>query len=191
MKCRHKPSGFQTHHELFPTNTGAMQCPARLPAEGTTTKKASDSTKRPNRLHTHSHSPKRLAHPRSPMPPLSVLTASATHAHPLNPAALASVPCEVALVRVRARLEAKRAHLMGPRPHGFPTQRHLKNHLGAGFTETGLRTGQLDLQPKSTGYSLRTLRGLGIGAGTPQNSDRHCGSFRTLADRSFKNFPFN
>jgi hypothetical protein len=39
---------------------------------------ASDSTTRPNRLHTHAHSPKRLAHPRSLIPPLSTLTARAT-----------------------------------------------------------------------------------------------------------------
>ena len=38
------------------------------------------------------HSPKRLAHPRSPMPPLSTLTTRATHALQLHPAALASVP---------------------------------------------------------------------------------------------------
>ena len=48
---------------------------------------ASDSTTqtRPNRLHTHTHPPKRLAHPRSPIPPLSTLTSSATHAHPTLP----------------------------------------------------------------------------------------------------------
>ena len=49
------------HHELFPT--------------------------RPNRLHTHTHPPKRLPHPRSPMPPLSTLAARATRARPLLPAA--------------------------------------------------------------------------------------------------------
>ena len=42
---------------------------------------------RPNRLHTHTHPSKRLAHPRSPIPPLSTLTSRATHAHPLHPAA--------------------------------------------------------------------------------------------------------
>jgi len=40
---------------------------------------------RPNRLHTHTHPPKRLAHPRSPIPPLSTLTSRATHAHPTSP----------------------------------------------------------------------------------------------------------
>ena len=75
MKCRHKPS--------------------------TTTKKAPDSATRPNRFHTHTHKPKRLAHPRSPMPPLSTLTAQATHARPLPPKALASVPYGLVLVRVR------------------------------------------------------------------------------------------
>jgi len=40
---------------------------------------------RPNRLHTYTHPPKRLAHPRSPMPPLSALTSRATHAHPTSP----------------------------------------------------------------------------------------------------------
>ena len=41
---------------------------------------------RPNRLHTHTHPPKRLAHPpRSPIPPFSTLTSRATHAHPTSP----------------------------------------------------------------------------------------------------------
>ena len=43
---------------------------------------------RPNRLHIHTpptHPPKRLAHPRSPIPPLSTLTSRATHAHPTLP----------------------------------------------------------------------------------------------------------
>jgi len=40
---------------------------------------------RPNRLHTHTHPPKRLAHPRSPIPPLSTLTSRAAHAHPTSP----------------------------------------------------------------------------------------------------------
>ena len=77
MKCRHVPCSLQTHHELFPTH--------------------------PNRLHTHTHSPKRLAHPRSPMPSLSALTARATHARPLLPAELASVPYGLVLVRVRTK----------------------------------------------------------------------------------------
>jgi hypothetical protein len=37
------------------------------------------------------HSAKRLAHPRSPIPPLSTLTARAMHARPLRSAALAFV----------------------------------------------------------------------------------------------------
>ena len=40
---------------------------------------------RPNRLHTHTHPPKRLAHPRSLIPLLSTLTSRATHAHPTSP----------------------------------------------------------------------------------------------------------
>ena len=72
------------HHELFPT--------------------------RPNRLHTHTHSPRRLSHPRSPMPPLSTLTARATHARPLLPAALASVPYGFVLVRVRVRVRVPLSH---------------------------------------------------------------------------------
>jgi len=40
---------------------------------------------RPNRLHTHTHPPKPLAHPRPPIPPLSALTSRATHAHPTSP----------------------------------------------------------------------------------------------------------
>ena len=38
------------------------------------------------------------------MPPLSTLTARATHALSLHPAALASVPYGIALVRVRDRV---------------------------------------------------------------------------------------
>jgi len=62
-----------------------------------------DSTTRPNRLHTHTHihSPKRLAHPRSPIPPLSALAASAALARPLHLTALASMPSGIVLVRVR------------------------------------------------------------------------------------------
>ena len=101
MKCRHKPSTVQKHHELFPINTGAMRCLAKPLRGSITTKKASDFTTRPNRLHTHAHLPRRLAHPRSSMPPLSTLPARATHALPLHPAALASVPYGVVLVRVR------------------------------------------------------------------------------------------
>ena len=29
MKCRHKPSALQTHHELFPPNTGVTRCLAQ------------------------------------------------------------------------------------------------------------------------------------------------------------------
>ena len=92
MKCRHRPSILQTHHELFPTHTGVMRCLAQPLRVGTTTKKASDSTTRPNRLHNHTHSPNRLAHPHSPIPPLSTLTARTALARPLHPTALASVP---------------------------------------------------------------------------------------------------
>ena len=109
MKCRHKPSTLQTHHELLPAHTGVMRCIAQPLRGSTTTKRASGSTytntNTPNRLHTHTHPPKRLAHPRSPIPPLSTLTSRATHAQdtrtPLHPAALASVPYGVVLVRVR------------------------------------------------------------------------------------------
>ena len=45
----------------------------------------SQTQTRPNRLHTHTHPPKRLTHPRSPVPPLSTLTSRATHAHPTSP----------------------------------------------------------------------------------------------------------
>ena len=93
--------GLQTHHGLFPTNTGVMRCLAQSLRGSTTTKRASVSTTRPNRLHTHTHSPKRLAHPRSPMPPPSALTARATHARPLLPAVLVLVPYGFVLVRVR------------------------------------------------------------------------------------------
>ena len=83
----------------------------------TTTKKASDSTTHPDRLHTHTYSPKRLAHPRSPMPPLSTLTACATHALPLHPSALASVPYGIVLVRVRVRFDPPPFFLRDSRPH--------------------------------------------------------------------------
>jgi hypothetical protein len=63
----------------------------------------SDSTTRPNWLHTHTHSPKRLAYPRSPIPPLSTLTARAALEPPFYPAALASVPSGIVIVRVRVR----------------------------------------------------------------------------------------
>ena len=49
------------------------------------------SLSRPNRLHNLTHSPKRPAHPRSPMHSLSALTARATHALQLHPEALASL----------------------------------------------------------------------------------------------------
>jgi hypothetical protein len=103
VKCRrlarHKPSPLRTHREL-----GVMRCLAH-PLRGSTTTPtgASDCTTIPNRLHTQALSPKRLAHPRSPIPPLSTLTARATHARPLHPAALASVLSGIVLVRVRVR----------------------------------------------------------------------------------------
>ena len=109
MKCRHKPGSLQTHHELLPTNSGVMRCLAQPLRGSTTTKRASDPTTRPNRLHTHTYSPKRLAHPRSPMLPLSTLTARATHALPLHPAALASVPYGIVLVSVRVPRTQERA----------------------------------------------------------------------------------
>jgi len=71
------------------------------------------SLKNAEQYHTHTHSPKRLAHPRSPMPPLSTLTARATHARLLLPAALASVPYGVVLVRVRVQLGAARGLACG------------------------------------------------------------------------------
>jgi hypothetical protein len=78
-----------------------MGCLANPLRGSTTTKRASDSSTRPNRLHTHTHSPKRLAFPRSPITLLSTLTARATHARPLHPTALVSVPSEIVLARVR------------------------------------------------------------------------------------------
>ena len=57
---------------------------------------------------TPTHPLKRLAHPRSHIPPLSTLTARATHARPLLPAALASVPYRFVLVRVRVRSAMRR-----------------------------------------------------------------------------------
>ena len=62
-----------------------MRCIAQPLRGNTTTKRASETQTRPNRLHTHTHPPKRLAHPRSPIAPLSTLTSRATHAHPTSP----------------------------------------------------------------------------------------------------------
>jgi hypothetical protein len=56
-----------------------------------------------NRANRAGHSPKRLAQPRSPILPLSTLTARAALARPLHPAALAFVPSGIVLVRVRVR----------------------------------------------------------------------------------------
>ena len=89
--------------------------PCTAPAGSTTTKKAPDSTACPNRLHTHTHPSRRLAHPRAPMPPLSTLTARATHARQLHPAALASVSYGVILVRVQKGLAVKETPASEPR----------------------------------------------------------------------------
>ena len=88
-------------------------CLAQPLRGSTTTKRASDPTTRHNRLHTHTHSPRRLAHPRSPMPPLSTLTARAAHTPLLRPAALASVPYAIMLARVRVRAPS-RGHQASP-----------------------------------------------------------------------------
>ena len=53
--------------------------------------------------------PKRLAHPRSPMLPLSTLAARATHARKLLPPELASVPYGFVLVRFRVRSQCSRS----------------------------------------------------------------------------------
>ena len=82
----------------------------------------------------------RPAHPRSPMPPLSKLTARATHARPLLPAALASVPYGFILVRVRV-LFAKLGGAAGlySWPHTHPIRGATLNlsqktrGLGSGF----------------------------------------------------------
>jgi hypothetical protein len=78
-----------------------MRCLAEPLRGSTTTKEASDSTTRLDRLHTHTHSPRLLAHPSSPMPSLSAQTARAALAPPLHPEALASVSYGIELVRVR------------------------------------------------------------------------------------------
>ena len=149
MKCRHKPRSFQKHHELFPTSTGVMRCLAQ-PLQGyTTIKRASDPTTRPYWLHTHTHLPRRLAHPRSPIPPLSTLTARATHARPLHPAALASVPYRTVLVRVRVHHQGPWSRRHGPYgaegdpgvvdhpwPRGKPPQTRTRTNTGPYGTET-------------------------------------------------------
>jgi len=58
---------------------------------------------RPNRLHTHFYPSKRLAHPRSPIPPLSKFTSRATPAHPTSPRStgFCAILCGIVLVRVR------------------------------------------------------------------------------------------
>jgi hypothetical protein len=95
------PPGSPGSHRSSAAGITAVTC---LPVPLVQCKqKASDPTTRPNRLHTHTHSTKCLAHPRSPIPPLSTLTARETLARPLHPAALASVPSGIVLVRVRVR----------------------------------------------------------------------------------------
>ena len=55
MKCR----ALRKHHGLFQAHTGVKRCLAQPLRGSTTTKKASGpvSTTRPNRFHTHTHSP--------------------------------------------------------------------------------------------------------------------------------------
>jgi len=106
MKCRHKPSILQQHHELFPIHTGVMRCLAQPLRGSTTTKRASDSTTRPNRLHTHTHLPKRLAHPRSPIPPPSALTARVAHAQRTRSARAPTSPCSTGFCAICIRISS-------------------------------------------------------------------------------------
>ena len=88
MKCRHKPSILQTQQyncfQHIPESCGALHssCGGAPQQRGPLTPQTQT---RPNRLHTHTHPPKHLAHPRSPIPPLSTLTSHAAHAHPTSP----------------------------------------------------------------------------------------------------------
>ena len=85
------PNETKRTKKQFSGGSRAMRCLASPLRGSTTTKGASDSTTRPNRLHTPTYSPRRLAHPRSPMPPLDTNRTRSARA-PLHPAALASVP---------------------------------------------------------------------------------------------------
>ena len=58
MKCRHKSSTLQTHHELLPARNGVMRCIAQPLRGSTTTKRASDSTNTKTPLSaSHPHPP--------------------------------------------------------------------------------------------------------------------------------------
>ena len=141
MKCHRQPGILQTHHELFPAHTGVMRCLAHSlgGAPQQSHKPSSPQTHhelfptRPNRLHTHTHSPKRLAHPRSPVSPLSTLTARATHARQLHPAALASVLYGAVLVRVRVRVQTVSIS---------DEFRDLNDRRGHILTKPGIRAGR-------------------------------------------------
>ena len=89
---KHPRSAFSRRHRhfLFPRK-GKCHLAAFLPPPlepfSNRASRCALKTLNFNRLHTHTHPPKRLrlAHPRSPIPPLSTLTSRATHAHPTSP----------------------------------------------------------------------------------------------------------
>ena len=84
-----------------------------------------------------------LAHPRSPMPPLSTLTARATHALPLHPAEFPSVPYGIVIVQVRVRVLKKQTE------HAVSQVRNCT----LGYME----------QAPSSGHEASPQSGLGVG----------------------------
>ena len=92
----------QQHQELFPTHTGSSAVPCTTPAGEHHTNKAFLYKHASTGFTTHAYSFKRLALLRLPdTSPFSPEFMRVTHAHSLNPAALAFVLLGLVLVRVR------------------------------------------------------------------------------------------
>ena len=134
------------------------------PPRGGATKKKADSTT-PHALsasnthahHNQAHCTTALAH----LP--SLLTERATHAHPLHPAALASVPYGIVFVRVRVRVlfpldtEARCHPRKGP-------QERVRRHVIIRSRETKINP---NLKGVVSGLAHRTLLLLGGRGPTP------------------------
>ena len=75
MKCRHKPNQVSSKHIMncfqhIPESCGALHSPCGGAPQQRGALTPQTQT-RPNRLHTHTHPPKHIAHLRSPIPHLS------------------------------------------------------------------------------------------------------------------------
>ena len=71
-----------TNNQLAYIAAAALKPPSQLPAALSGGAVCHVPRWRPKMLHTHTHPSKRLAHPRSPIPPLSTLTSRAPHFTP-------------------------------------------------------------------------------------------------------------